>query len=233
MKVWYTKPEECFLGAGTSMKFEFINDLDDFFCEKYANYDKLCILDGYRMPRMQETKTDEFGRKYSYTLPAETMSLARQENKAELLQALKEKMYDKNFSFSFRPQKFFGRIADTLAKQNFRKVLKEIAARHSVNTEEMGAGLDIDPTIWKRVLKGEFYPSKNLILALGISAHLTYRDVKELLNVSGYDFEMDNVRDVVVSYLLIKGIYNQAMVAAALEEYRLQPMMMKSGEENA
>ena len=67
------------------MKFEFISDLDEYFCEQYANYDKICVLPGYRMPKMQDTREDEFGRKYSYTLPAKTMSLANQEKKAELL----------------------------------------------------------------------------------------------------------------------------------------------------
>ena len=69
------------MGANRLMKFEFIADLDEYFCEKYANYDKLCILPGYKMPLMQASKIDEFGRTRTYTLPAETMRLALQERK--------------------------------------------------------------------------------------------------------------------------------------------------------
>ena len=29
------------------MTFDFIEDLDEYFCEKYANYDHICILKGY------------------------------------------------------------------------------------------------------------------------------------------------------------------------------------------
>ena len=71
--------------------FDFITDLDEFFCEKYAGYDKLTVLPGYKMPVMQASKTDEFGRTYAYTLPAETMRLSAQENKAELLEEFKKK----------------------------------------------------------------------------------------------------------------------------------------------
>ena len=38
------------------MKGEFILALDEYFCEKYENYDKLCIIDGYKMPKMQTTE---------------------------------------------------------------------------------------------------------------------------------------------------------------------------------
>ena len=209
------------------MKFEFIADLNEFFCEKYANYDKLCVLPGYRMPKMQETKRDAFGRPHSYTLPENTMALSKQEQKAELLTALKEKMYDKNFSFSFKPLTFFEKISERFSKVTFIKTLKEIAARYNLDVKELGNELDIEPIVWQNIQKGVFYPSKPLIFAIGISAHFSYREVKELLRVSGYDFDFASVTDVVISYLLIKGIYNSAMVDAALEEYKILPLMIK------
>ena len=81
--------------------YDFISDLDEYFCEKYANYDKLCVLKGYKMPVMQASEVREDGRTYAYTLPASTMRLAAQEKKAELLAALKERMTDVTFSYSF------------------------------------------------------------------------------------------------------------------------------------
>ena len=73
-------------------KYAFISDLDDYFCEKYANYDRMCVLKGYVMPKMQTTQRREDGTDYSYTLPPETMRLSLQENKAALLKQLKEEM---------------------------------------------------------------------------------------------------------------------------------------------
>ncbi len=206
------------------MKFEFIEDLDAFFCEKYANYDKICVLPGYRMPKMQETTVDAFGRKYSYTLPAETMRLAKQEKCAEMLVELKTRLTDKNFSFSFRPVGFFQRIADIFSKYTFCKQLKEVCNHHSADPISVAEGLDVDPAIWKRILRGEFYPSKPLLFALGLSAHFTYQETKALLNVCGYGFDFENVMDVVVAYLLLKEIYNKEMVQAALNEYKILPL---------
>ena len=89
--------------------YDFLIDLDEFFCEKYANYDKLCILPGYKMPMMQASEVREDGRTYAYTLPAETMRLGLQEKKAELLTELKNRMVDTTFSFSFRIHGFWAR----------------------------------------------------------------------------------------------------------------------------
>ena len=75
--------------------YDFITDLDEYFCEKYASYDKLTVIPGYKMPVMQATETRADGRRYSYTLPADTMRLANQEKKAEILAQLKEKMAQK------------------------------------------------------------------------------------------------------------------------------------------
>ena len=209
------------------MKFEFIADLDEYFCEQYANYDKLCVLPGYRMPKMQDTREDEFGRKYSYTLPANTMNLANQANKAELLTELKNRMHDKNFSFSFRPLGFFARLADNGSKESFRKIFKEIARQNAIDVNVFGEYLNVEPIVWKNILKGKFYPSKSLLFAIGVAGHLNFRDTKTLLAVCGYEFEFDEVQDTVMSYLLSRGVYNAAMVNAALEEYKLQPLLIK------
>ncbi len=210
------------------MKFEFIEDLDAFFCEKYANYDKICVLPGYRMPKMQETKVDAFGRKYSYTLPPETMCLAKQEKCAEMLVELKKRLTDKHFSFSFRPLKLSQRISEALSKHSFQKTLTVVCKNHNADPTTVAEELEIDPTIWKRILKGEFYPSKPLVLALGLSAHFTYQETKSLLNTSGYTFNFEDAADTVISYLLLKGIYNKEMVRAAFEEYKMSWLPIKN-----
>ena len=101
------------------MTYDFIADLDEYFCEKYANYDKLCVLNGYKMPLMQASEVDEFGRTRAYTLPANTMRLALQENKKDLLVQLKSKMTDITFSFSFEPVGFFARLKNNFSKYGF------------------------------------------------------------------------------------------------------------------
>ena len=65
------------------------------------------------------------------------------------------------------------------------------------------------------------------MLALGLSAHFSYRETKALLQVCGYEFDFENVLDTVVAYLLVKEMYNSAMVEAAFAEYKLLPILIK------
>lgn len=208
--------------------FDFITDLDEYFCEKYAGYDKLTVLPGYKMPLMQATKTDEYGRTIAYTLPPETMSLAKQENKAELLAALKERMVDKTFSFSFSVLSLFGRIKHAFSKYGVAKNLKKLMAKYAIKDEDVLAQINVAPEIWKGIRKNKFLPTKNLIITLALTAQMSYNDTQALLSLCDYFFDETVVKDVVVSYLLSHKIYNPAMVQAALEEYKVANLFFKA-----
>lgn len=207
--------------------FDFITDLDEYFCKEYAGYDKLTVLPGYKMPLMQATKTDEQGRTVSYTLPPETMSLANQENPAELLSALKERMVDKTFSFSFAVMPLGSRIKHFFSKYGFAKNLKKMLAKYALKEEDVFSQLNILPEIWKGICKGKFLPTKNLILTLALTAQMSYEDAHALLSLCEYFFDYTIVKDVVVAYLLSRKIYNPAMVQAALEEYKVVNLFFK------
>lgn len=207
--------------------YDFIADLDGYFCEKYANYDKLCILPGYKMPMMQASEVDEFGRTRTYTLPANTMRLALQENKEELLTLLKGKMTDVTFSFSFQPLGFFARLRSKYSKYGFTKNFKKTLQKYGLNEENAAAGLDISKEIWENICKGKFLPSKNLILSLALTAQLSFDDTEELLAYCGAEFDYTIVKDVVVSYLLSNKVYNPEMIQRALTEYKVTNLFIK------
>lgn len=207
--------------------FDFIADLDEYFCEKYANYDKICVLPGYRMPKMHATKIDEFGRTYAYTLPANTMRLATQENKTELLQALKKQISDKTFSFSFAPLSFFAKWKNKCSKYGFVKAFKGVLSRYNLSEAEACEGLEIAPEIWKKICKGDFLPTKNLIFSLALTAHISMDDVRLLLAVCEYTLDYAIEKDVVVSYLIEQKVFNRDMVDAALAEYNVGNLFIK------
>ena len=214
--------------SGGKAMFDFIADLDAYFCEVYANYDKLCVLKGYRMPKMQDSKVDEFGRTYAYTLPANTMRLALQENKTELLKALKKQMRDKTFSFSFRPLGFFVQIRNRFSHYAFFKWLQAMLKKYNLTPMEAGEHLDIEPKIWKGIVKGKFIPTKNTVLSLALTANLSMEDTENLLLVCGYEWDYTIVKDVVISYLLSQKVYNRAMIDAALLEYKVENLFLKN-----
>ena len=209
----------------TKTEFGFLSDLDDYFCENYANYDKLCVLDGYRMPKMQATERRGDGRLYSYTLPANTMRLAKQENREKLLEDLKSKIKDKNFSFSFEPAGFFTRLLKN-KKYSFKSVLGDVLRKSSLTAEELGKGLSIEQKVWNKICSGDYLPAKNLIFSIALAARTTYEDACDLLAACGMEFDYTLEREVVISYLLKQKIFNKDMMQAAFVEYAVSNLFI-------
>lgn len=206
---------------------EFILQLDEYFCDKYANYDKLCLLPGYKMPLMQASEIRADGRTYAYTLPPETMSLSRQEKKAEILAELKKRLVDVTFSFSFRPIGIFKRMRNLFSKYAPYKTLNQLLQKYKLTDEELLQGVNVSAEIWKGIRKGKYLPSKNLIFTLGLVGRFAYEDVQALLQLCEYAFEYTYVKDVVVSYLLKEKVFNATMIDRALEEYKVSNLFLK------
>ena len=202
------------------MDFEFIKDLDEYFCENYANYDKICILPGYRMPKMQATERMANGRDRAYTLPASTMRLATQEKRAELLATLKEKMADKSFSFSFIPLGVRG-IFNRFSKNSFSTILLSMLKKYAVTQEDAKKELTIDEKTWNRICTGAYIPTKNLLISLALTARFSYEDTQYLFAFCGWEFDYTLERDVVFSYLLKQKVFNQEMIKSAFAEYKI------------
>lgn len=207
--------------------YDFITDLDEYFCEKYANYDKLCVLPDYKMPLMQASEVREDGRTYAYTLPADTMNLAKQEKKTELLATLKERMADTTFSFSFRTQSFFGKVRNVFSKYGFYKHFNKILQKYDITDENVLAHIDVSEEIWKGIRKNTFLPTKNLLLSLALTEHISLEDTQFLLALCEYEMDYTVVKDVVLSYLLGNKVYNADMVAQALAEYKVSNLFIK------
>ena len=207
--------------------YDFITDLDGYFCETYANYDKLCVLPGYVMPVMQRSEVREDGRTYAYTLPLNTMRLATQEKKEEILAELKKRLTDITFSFSFRPFGLIGKIRNRFSKYAFCKNFKIILKKYGVTEAEVFEGLSIDAEIWRGILKGNFEPTKNLLYSIALTMQLSYEDTCALMMLCGYEFNFADVKDVVISYLLQQKVYNRGMVDAALKEYNVTNLFIK------
>ena len=206
---------------------EFVLQLDEYFCEKHANYDKLCLLPGYKMPLMQASEIRADGRTYAYTLPPETMSLSRQEKKAEILAELKKRIADVTFSFSFRPTGFFKRIKNLFSKYAPHKQLNAFLEKYNLSDQDVLQGLNVTAEIWKGIRKNKFIPTKNMIFSLAFVGQFSCEDVRILLQLCGYDFDYTYVKDVVVSFLLKEKVFNSTMIERALAEYKVANLFLK------
>ena len=207
--------------------YDFLTDLDDFFCKKYANYNKLCTLPSYVMPVMQRSEVREDGRTYAYTLPAETMSLDNQQKKAELLSELKQRLVDMDFSFSFIPLSVFTRIKNKFSKYGVYKNLQKMLEKYGVKKEDAIESLSISEEIWDKIYKGAFLPTKNLVYSLALTAQFSHDDTCALMFLCGYEFDFEKPKDVVISYLLMNKVYDRGMIDAALSEYKVTNLFLK------
>ena len=207
--------------------FDFIADLDGYFCEKYENYDKICGLPNYKMPKMQTSEVRADGRTYAYTLPANTMRLALQEGKEELLKALKVRLTDKTFSFSFRTVGLFGRIKNRTSKYGTAKWINATLKKYNATSDEAFALLTVDKEIWDGLVRGKFLPTKNLVFSLALTIGMTEEDMHDLLAVSGYEMDFTVEKDVVISYIVHNKIFNIEMMKAALDEYKIDNLFIK------
>lgn len=230
IRVWVREARKSSFALSRSFKrrgrfiletYAFISDLDEFFCKEYADYDKLCVLPGYVMPKMQTTERRSDGTDYSYTLPAKTMSLSNQQNAPLLLAELKSRLVDKTLSFSFVPLGFFTRCFSRFSKKSFLKQFTAVCARYAIGVNDALAKTSVGEKVRKRIAKGTYIPSKNLLFTIALRCGFSVQDTEQLLSATGEKFDFTLVKDVVVCYLLVHKVHASGMIDVALAEYKI------------
>ena len=199
------------------MEQGFLSALDEYFCAHYSDYVRLSAIEGYVMPDVLYVAEDgNIARR-----DAVCMRLDRQKDAALLLSRLKAGLADTNFTFSFSFRSFRDKLRDCRDKHTFAKLLPAVLAHVSETAASAGALLEIEPRFWEKIVKGKLYPEKNTVLALALVCRLQLADVQNLLSVCGFSLRDDDVRDVVVRYLIEQKIFNPAMRDRCLAEYKI------------
>lgn len=212
-RVWYNR----------GMKSEHLRALDEYFCALYSDYVKLSAIEGYVMPDVLYVAPDgNIARRDS-----SCMRLCHQKDCDALLAKLKATLADTTFTFSFGFPTLRERIADAFRKETFARLLPETLRHCGESVETAGEKLAIEPRFWQKIVRGRLYPEKNTILALALVCRMQWQDVLNLLAVSGFTFREDEVRDVVVRFLIENSIYNEAMRDDCLAEYRIENLPIR------
>ena len=89
---------------------------------------------------------------------------------------------------------------------------------------------DINEKTRKRILKGEYYPTKNLIFTLALTCGFSEQDTDVLMQTCGFVYDYAVVKDVVVSYLIANKVLNPAMIQAAFDEYKVDGLFFRKAE---
>lgn len=209
------------------MENSYIRSLDEYFCARYSNYTRICAIEGYRLPDLIKIDRDgNISRNNS-----ELMRLDRQQNCDTLLETFKQGLQDTDYTFLFSFPSVSERLKDRFRKITFAKLLPKILSRSGETPETAGSKLDIDKTIWKRIVKGSLYPEKNTVLAVALVCRLSEKEAATLLGVCGFTIDDTSVRDVVVDYLLIHKIFNEEMRDTALAEYKIDCLPIRRRKE--
>lgn len=211
------------------MEQSYIRSLDEYFCDNYSDYVALSAIEGYRMPDLiMIGKDGNVSRKEN-----DLMRLSHQPNAAELLAIFKENLGDTFFTFGFSFVPFSERIKDSFRKHTFAKLLPVVLKKQEETPQSAGEKLEIEQKIWEEIVKGKLYPEKNTILALALSSRMSLQDAVNLLAVCGFTLNKDNVRDVVVEYLLIHKIFNEEMRDNCLAEYKIKNLPIRRREKTS
>ena len=62
---------------------------------------------------------------------------------------------------------------------------------------------------------------------MALTARFSYEDTQVLLGMLGMEFDYTLEREVVIAYLLKQKVFNQEMVKAAFEEYKVSNLFIE------
>ena len=204
-----------------------IDALDEFFCAQYSDYVRISAIEGYAMPDVVYVGSDG----NVHRRDSSCMRLAHQPEKEKILAELKSTLADTDFAFNFSFVPVFHRFRARFGQNSFARLLPKVLSHVGETVESAGEKLDIEKKFWQMIAKGRVYPSKNLVLALALTSRLQTEDVNLLLSTLEFRLEDDNVRDVVVQFLLSQKIFNDEMRNACLKEYKIENLPIKRARE--
>ncbi len=205
------------------MEYSYLRELDEFFCAQFADYTRIAAIPGYRMPEMLTVGADgNITRKDS-----RQMRLAYQPDPRAVLENFKAGLEDTHFTFSFSYPRPFEAFKDRFRKYTFAKLLPAILKKYDETPESAGKKLDIEPVVWKGIVKGRLYPEKCTLMAIALVCRMQTPDVNALFSVCGFTLSGENVRDVVFEYLLMQKIFNEEMRDNCLAEYKIDSIPIR------
>lgn len=214
---------ECY---NIGMGYSFIRELDEYFATRYSDYAKIVAIEGYKMPQIVTVDRDG----NIYRRDSEYMRISRQPDWELLVSRFKANLADTDFTFDFSFPSLGDRLADKFRKHTFVKYLPTVLEKYDMTAERVGEFLTTEPIIWSGIVKGKFYPEKNVIMAIALACGMSMLDVNNLFATCGFVFQSDNVRDIVFEYLITQKVFNRDMIRACLAEYKIDTIPLKLTE---
>ena len=207
------------------MSDNFISDLNDYFCKRYINFDRISSMPSYESVTISMVLKNRNRIEEGAYASNEVRKLAYQPNAAQVLSKLKERYVDDNFSFSVRVAPWKKRVAAFFGKSFTGHAVSAVVKKYGEDPSAMAERLGIGEKVWKNVLKGYYIPEKVLLFKLFLLLGMRQEDCNTLMKVCETYFNFEDARDVVVKYLLDYRVFNREMIDAAFDEFHLRRIL--------
>ncbi|MCP8969951.1 hypothetical protein [Ectobacillus ponti] len=152
--------------------------------------------------------------------------------KQELLQELEEYVQSQSL-FAPELQRVMEAPASELddfierrRKPSLRQMLFHFIDQAGMSDPEVYKKAGMDRKLFSKIRSNPDYrPKKNTILALAFALELDQSDTEDLLNTAGYSLSDSETFDLVIQFCLERQIYDLHDVNAALDHFRLEPLL--------
>lgn len=208
------------------MSENFIQDLNEYFSKKYANYDLICSVPSYESVTVSMLLKNRNRIEEGEIVSNETRKIAYQPQAEKVLAEVKERYVDNNFTFSVRVAPTKTRMKTMFGITGITgKAVAGTISRYGEDPVKYGEKLGLTEDVWKKVLKGFYIPEKVLIYKMTILLGLSQKDNFDLMKACGYVYDFADARDVVMRYILDYRLFNRDMVRAAFEEFHIRKIV--------
>ena len=205
------------------MSEQFIQDLNEYFSKKYADFDLICTSPSYESVTISMLLQNRNRIEEGEHMTNEMRKIAYQPNAEQVLKEVKERYVDNNFTFSFRIAPVKQRLKALFGSKSVSgKRIAALISRYGEDPSGMAEKLGVSEEIWRNVLKSNYIPEKVLIYRLTLALGMSLDDNLELMEVCGVSYDFADARDVIVRYLVDYRIFNPEMIAATFDEFRIR-----------
>ena len=133
---------------------------------------------------------------------------------------------DNNFTFSVRVSPLRLRWKALFRVRGLHgSLIEKTIANYGEDAKALAPRLGVDEKVWTDVLKSYYIPEKVLLFKLALLLGMRQDDFNALMQACGAYYNMEDARDVVVSYLIAYRVFNPEMIAAAFDEFHIRRIL--------
>jgi hypothetical protein len=123
------------------------------------------------------------------------------------------------------PASYFGNVTDELfhflkkerTAETFSAMLERLRLEQKLTPSQLYRGAWIDKKLYSKIMGERNYrPSKNTVIAFGLSLKLKHDGMNELLRAAGFSLSTSSIFDLVIMFCLENGLYDLHDVNALL-----------------